>query len=428
MSEPESWVADLQTALNERAAPRGYPSLLVDGILGPLTQQAVQDVGHALGIEPELLVAEQLAPEVVRLFSHPTSRSSSQVEIAGQRSTNLAAREIELDGVKVAWGLAKPLVRARAAGWAGTLEHAAHGADPLEAVFEGAWWHRILEVSHEGELSALLTQMGYACELVAHSKGIVGRSGLRFLEQPGEVEPSAAEPASALQADPSAASPPAETPAPAPITGIDVSAEQGEIDWDQVASAGHGFAFIRASSGVNAVDGRFAANWRQAGAAGLRRGAYHLAEPTSDSDAGDQAVNMVAAIRSFAGIAERDLPPSVVIDDLAGAIGGQRLVDWVQAFSSAFARITHGLPAIRISADTLARALGSDPSGINGPVWISAGESAGAPAPPAPQAASFEALAEDEQCPGISGPCQLSRFRGSQEQFDQLGSGAQTTN
>lgn len=443
----ESAVADLQVALNQRAAPRGYPPLTVDGVLGPLTKQAVQDLGHALGIEPELLSAGQLAPELLKLFTDPTQRSSSQAQTAVQRAPALSSKEIELDGVKLAWGLAKPLVRARGAGWSGTLQRVARGVDVLEGLFEGkdAWWHRVLEVSHEGQLSTILSQMGYACELVARSKGLVGRSGVRFLEQPGEVEPGTLAPAvkatpEALR-DPTAAEPaaPVEQPAsPEPstagapdITGPDVSADQGAIDWRQVASAGHGFAFIRATSGVDTVDPQFAANWRNAGAAGIRRGAYHVAEPAHDRDAGDQAVNMVAALRWVGSAVATDLPPSVVIDDLANTIGGEQLVGWVRAFSSVFARITHSLPAIRVGAQPLADALGADASALVGPIWVSGDAPTGAALAPAAirrAPASFEPLGDDEQCPGISGPCQLNRFRGSQQQFDALGSGGQTNN
>jgi lysozyme len=448
-STAQSWVADLQTALNQRAAPRGYPQLSVDGVLGPLTQQAVQDLGHALGIEPELLAAEQLAPEVVKLFADPKRRSSSQLATAGANAAALAGRQIELDGVELAWGLVKPLVRARGAGWTGTLNRVARGADVLEGLFEGrdAWWHRVLEVSQEGQLSTILGQMGYACELVAHSKGLVGPSGVRFLEQPGEVEPGAVAPTADASppevADPTQATEPTEMagptqptePPPAPesppITGPDVSADQGPIDWDQVASAGHGFAFIRATAGVDTIDQQFAANWQNAGAAGIRRGAYHLAEPAQDRDPGDQAVNMVVALHEVGGAAVADLPPSVVIDDLADTIGGEQLIGWVRAFSSVFARITHSLPVIRLSVQSLSRALGSDASALDGPVWIS-DDSQGSASPqvatPPTEPASFEPLPDDEQCPGISGPCQLSRFRGSQQQFDELGSGAQMNN
>ena len=526
VADSRTSVAALQQALNQRAAPRGYPPLDVDGILGPLTRMAVQDLGHALGIEPELLAAEQLEPEVLQLFAEPKSRLPGQVANATDRAAKLEEREIELDGVKLAWGLVKPVVRARAAGWEGSLEAVASHSELLERLFEGAkaWWHKVIEASNEGQLESILTEMGYACELVAHASGPLGRSGLRFVEQPGAVEPGAAvsgsptsasgaplagtapapdptappgppagtasppdptapsgpsagtasppdptapsgpPPGTASPPDPTAPSAPAGTaspPAPAApsagaITGPDVSASQGAIDWNAVAAAGHGFAFIRATSGVSTVDPQFESNWQGAGAAGLRRGAYHVAAPQPDTDPGDEAVNLINAISAAGPPSDSDLPASAAIDDLVNARSSDQVIDWLQKFTAVFERITKQLPAIRMSADSFARALSSDASAVGGPIWLSGTAPSQQPAPatapsqqpapatapdqqPAPgtppsqqaaavaNVASFEPLAEDAECPGVTGPCGLSRFAGSQEQFDQLGGGTSPT-
>ncbi|MES0809204.1 GH25 family lysozyme [Roseibium sp. SCPC15] len=60
-----------------------------------------------------------------------------------------------------------------------------------------------------------------------------------------------------------------------PIRGIDVSHHLGEIDWGQVAGDDVAFAYMKASEGEDFKDGAFARNWAGAGAAGIRRGAYH---------------------------------------------------------------------------------------------------------------------------------------------------------
>ena len=59
-----------------------------------------------------------------------------------------------------------------------------------------------------------------------------------------------------------------------PIQGIDVSKVDGDIDWGAVANSGNQFAWIKATEGINRVDEAFAANWKGAKAAGVRRGAY----------------------------------------------------------------------------------------------------------------------------------------------------------
>ena len=58
--------------------------------------------------------------------------------------------------------------------------------------------------------------------------------------------------------------------------GLDVSVHSGTVDWPQVVAEGHGFAILKATEGVDLVDGAFADHWREAAAAGLVRGAYHF--------------------------------------------------------------------------------------------------------------------------------------------------------
>lgn len=66
------------------------------------------------------------------------------------------------------------------------------------------------------------------------------------------------------------------------VKGIDVSSHNGVVDWDDVASAGYGFAMIRIGLGMEPeddfykdVDAQFEANYEGAKAAGLKVGVYH---------------------------------------------------------------------------------------------------------------------------------------------------------
>jgi GH25 family lysozyme M1 (1,4-beta-N-acetylmuramidase) len=79
--------------------------------------------------------------------------------------------------------------------------------------------------------------------------------------------------------------PPAVSAAPAgyPITGIDVSAFQGSIDWTAVAAGGAQFAYIRASEQQGIPDPYFDANYDGAKTNGLYAGAYHRARPDVSS-------------------------------------------------------------------------------------------------------------------------------------------------
>ena len=76
-----------------------------------------------------------------------------------------------------------------------------------------------------------------------------------------------------------------------PVQGIDVSHHQGVIDWRMLRDEGVDFAYIKATEGGDHVDRLFARNWRDSGAAGIRRGAYHyftLCRPGRD-----QAANLL---------------------------------------------------------------------------------------------------------------------------------------
>ncbi|MGI8725255.1 MAG: glycoside hydrolase family 25 protein [Methyloceanibacter sp.] len=61
-----------------------------------------------------------------------------------------------------------------------------------------------------------------------------------------------------------------------PVQGIDVSAWQGDIDWQSVRKAGVQFAFIKATEGGDHLDPKFLQNWYAAKRAGVARGAYHF--------------------------------------------------------------------------------------------------------------------------------------------------------
>ena len=72
-------------------------------------------------------------------------------------------------------------------------------------------------------------------------------------------------------------------PAGYPVTGIDVSAYQGQVDWSSVPAGGAKFAYVRASEQADIPDSYFDANYQGAKASGLYVGAYHRARPDLSS-------------------------------------------------------------------------------------------------------------------------------------------------
>lgn len=93
-----------------------------------------------------------------------------------------------------------------------------------------------------------------------------------------------------------------------PLQGVDVSHHQGEIHWPSVRASGAEFAYIKATEGADHRDTRFADNWQQSEAAGLKHGAYHFY--TLCRPAIDQATNFIATVPRE----ELALPPAVDLE------------------------------------------------------------------------------------------------------------------
>ena len=93
------------------------------------------------------------------------------------------------------------------------------------------------------------------------------------------------------------------------LMGIDVSAHQKEIDWEQVAASGVRFAFVRIGYrgyvyGALSADDYYAANLEGARAAGIEVGAYFFSQAVSVEEALEEAE---FALRLLDGY-ELDLP------------------------------------------------------------------------------------------------------------------------
>jgi lysozyme len=96
--------------------------------------------------------------------------------------------------------------------------------------------------------------------------------------------------------------------------GIDVSHYQGSIKWTSVAGQGVSFAYVKASQGRRAFDGRFAENWKAVKSLDsskhpIRRGAYHFM--TAKDSPEEQANNFIATVGALSA---NDLPPCLDIE------------------------------------------------------------------------------------------------------------------
>ena len=117
------------------------------------------------------------------------------------------------------------------------------------------------------------------------------------------------------------------------IHGIDVSRHQSVIDWEdvramQIQNVKIGFGFMKATEGLESVDGRFKKNWFEAKKAGIPRGAYHFFNAGKSGKA--QARNFIETVHLEKG----DLPPVLDVEQIRGTSVSnlqQRVSDWIVA-------------------------------------------------------------------------------------------------
>ncbi len=96
-----------------------------------------------------------------------------------------------------------------------------------------------------------------------------------------------------------------------PIKGIDISAHNGIVDFNQIAKSGIQFVYIKATEGATFKDSCFHSNYRKARKSGLKVGAYHFFK--FNTDGGLQALNIIHSIKGK----YLDLPIAIDIEEYA---------------------------------------------------------------------------------------------------------------
>jgi lysozyme len=101
--------------------------------------------------------------------------------------------------------------------------------------------------------------------------------------------------------------------------GIDVSHHDENIEWGEVLGSGVTFVYIKATEGEDYSDPLFAEHWKNAGAAGLHRGAYHFFRPQDDGES--QARFFLASLGEEVG----ELIPAVDVE-VADGVAPETLI------------------------------------------------------------------------------------------------------
>lgn len=133
------------------------------------------------------------------------------------------------------------------------------------------------------------------------------------------------------------------------IHGIDVSRYQKDISWKDVSemkvkNVAVGFAFIKATEGVDLTDEKYRQNRAGSGDAGIPAGVYHFFIASESGKA--QAEHFIETVDLRKG----DLPPVLDVETMNGASVAdlqQRMADWLDAVEKKY----KVLPIIYTNAD-----------------------------------------------------------------------------
>ncbi len=116
-------------------------------------------------------------------------------------------------------------------------------------------------------------------------------------------------------------------PAKARPLGVDVSNNNGSVNWTSIKNAGYVFGWAKATQGTTFTDSYFAGNENSAKAAGVYMGAYDFAQPNNNSPASEE--------NYFWGVAGpyikadgKTLMPMLDFETFSGVVGASSYSDW----------------------------------------------------------------------------------------------------
>ncbi len=92
------------------------------------------------------------------------------------------------------------------------------------------------------------------------------------------------------------------------VRGVDLSAYQGEVDWDILADQKIDFAFIKATEGADYTDSQFEKNWKESQTTKLKVGAYLFLN--YDASGKKQADHFIETVK----LSKKNLPPVVDLE------------------------------------------------------------------------------------------------------------------
>jgi GH25 family lysozyme M1 (1,4-beta-N-acetylmuramidase) len=169
------------------------------------------------------------------------------------------------------------------------------------------------------------------------------------------------------------------------VQGLDVSAHQPSVDWQQQWNMGARFAYVKASEGNYYTNELFGSQYQGSRSVGMIRGAYHFAIPNWSSGA-DQARYFVQSGGSWSADGYT-MPPVLDLEfnpyagrtingfyfgDTCYGMSGAQIASWVRDFGNTMRSLTGRLPAIYTNTSWWNQCLGNQTGFGDYPLWVAA--------------------------------------------------------
>ncbi len=151
------------------------------------------------------------------------------------------------------------------------------------------------------------------------------------------------------------------------LSGLDVSVYQGDIDFDEVKSAGISAVYIRAGYGNTITDSRFKENYTKAEAAGVDFGFYYFVTATTTEEAKSQAIRFANLISGL----DYTMRPAMDFESF-GSLTKEEINTVGLAFIEELNQQTGVLPVIYTDANNVENTWNTDFSKY--PLWVAAYE------------------------------------------------------
>lgn len=204
------------------------------------------------------------------------------------------------------------------------------------------------------------------------------------------------------------------------LYGIDVSNNQGAIDWDAVAASGRvQFAFLKATEGVNFVDAYYLDNYEACVRLGIPTGTYHFAR-AEWNNARDEARFFIEQMggATFG-------PGDMLALDIETPDYALDLYQWTLEWLSRVADGC-GIAPVVYSNNYFLRyhnIAGHDDVAQNG-LWLASWQDTLPPPTPTWAVVAFWQYSDKGMIPGIRGPVDLDVFNGTAEEMAAYGRAA----